>query len=58
MTLRDVAARSIAYADPSEPNHGTLLKATRPGKLEVFIERECVLPCRRARSFAPRLANI
>ena len=31
---------SIAYADQSEPDHETLLKAVREDKLEVFIERE------------------
>jgi len=31
---------SIAYADQSERDHETLMKAVRAGKLEVFIERE------------------
>jgi uncharacterized protein (DUF2252 family) len=37
---RAVADFSIAYADQSERDHATLLKAVRAGKLEVFIERE------------------
>jgi uncharacterized protein (DUF2252 family) len=35
-----VADFSIAYADQSERDHETLMKAVRAGKLEVFIERE------------------
>jgi uncharacterized protein (DUF2252 family) len=35
-----VADFSIAYADQSERDHDTLMKAVRAGKLEVFIERE------------------
>ena len=35
-----VATFSIAYADQSERDHDTLMKAVRVGKLEVFIERE------------------
>jgi uncharacterized protein (DUF2252 family) len=35
-----VADFSIAYADQSERDHETLMKAVREGKLEVFIERE------------------
>jgi len=31
---------SVAYADQSERDHETLLKAVRAGKLEVFVERE------------------
>jgi hypothetical protein len=31
---------SMAYADQSERDHETLLKAVRAGKLEVFIEEE------------------
>jgi uncharacterized protein (DUF2252 family) len=37
---RAVAAFSVAYADQSERDHETLMKAVRAGKLEVFIERE------------------
>jgi uncharacterized protein (DUF2252 family) len=37
---RAVADFSIAYADQSERDHETLMKAVRAGKLEVFIERE------------------
>jgi uncharacterized protein (DUF2252 family) len=35
-----VTTLSIAYADQSERDHDTLMKAVRVGKLEVFIERE------------------
>jgi uncharacterized protein (DUF2252 family) len=35
-----VADFSIAYADQSERDHETLMKAVRAGKLEVFVERE------------------
>jgi uncharacterized protein (DUF2252 family) len=35
-----VTTFSIAYADQSERDHDTLMKAVRAGKLEVFIERE------------------
>jgi uncharacterized protein (DUF2252 family) len=35
-----VADFSVAYADQSERDHETLLKAVRAGKLDVFIERE------------------
>jgi uncharacterized protein (DUF2252 family) len=35
-----VADFSIAYADQSERDHETLMKAVHAGKLEVFIERE------------------
>jgi uncharacterized protein (DUF2252 family) len=37
---RAVTDFSVAYADQSERDHETLLKAVRAGKLEVFIERE------------------
>lgn len=33
-----IASFSIAYADQSEQDHETLLKAVRAGKLEVFVE--------------------
>jgi uncharacterized protein (DUF2252 family) len=35
-----VTTFSLAYADQSERDHETLMKAVRAGKLEVFIERE------------------
>ena len=35
-----VADFSVAYAEQSERDHETLMKAVREGKLEVFIERE------------------
>jgi hypothetical protein len=35
-----IADFSVAYADQSERDHETLMKAVRAGKLEVFIERE------------------
>jgi uncharacterized protein (DUF2252 family) len=35
-----IADFSIAYADQSERDHETLMKAVRAGKLEVFIEGE------------------
>jgi Uncharacterized protein conserved in bacteria (DUF2252) len=35
-----VADFSIAYADQSERDHDTLMKAVRAGRLEVFIEQE------------------
>jgi uncharacterized protein (DUF2252 family) len=35
-----VADFSIAYADQSERDHETFMKAVRAGKVEVFIERE------------------
>jgi hypothetical protein len=35
-----IADFSIAYADQSERDHKTLMKAVRAGKLEVFIEGE------------------
>jgi uncharacterized protein (DUF2252 family) len=35
-----VTTFSIAYADQSERDHDTLMKAVHAGKLEVFIERE------------------
>jgi uncharacterized protein (DUF2252 family) len=35
-----VADFSIAYADQSERDHETCMKAVREGKLEVFIEKE------------------
>jgi uncharacterized protein (DUF2252 family) len=37
---RAVTDFSVAYADQSERDHETLLKAVRAGKLEVFLERE------------------
>ena len=37
-----VADFSIAYADQSERDHETLMKAVRAGKLEVCVEREKV----------------
>jgi uncharacterized protein (DUF2252 family) len=37
---RAVTTFAIAYADQSERDHDTLMKAVRAGKLEVFIERE------------------
>jgi hypothetical protein len=36
---RAVADFSIAYANQSERDHDTLMKAVRTGKLEVFVER-------------------
>jgi uncharacterized protein (DUF2252 family) len=35
-----IANFSVAYADQSERDHESLMKAVRAGKLEVFIERE------------------
>jgi uncharacterized protein (DUF2252 family) len=35
-----IADFAIAYADQSERDHETLMKAVRAGKLEVFIEQE------------------
>jgi uncharacterized protein (DUF2252 family) len=35
-----IAEFSVAYADQSERDHKTLMKAVRAGKLEVFIEQE------------------
>jgi hypothetical protein len=35
-----VAAFSVAYADETERDYGTLKSAPRKGKLEVFIERD------------------
>src|SRR5262245_31835655 len=35
-----IADFSIAYANQSERDHETLMKAVRAGKLEVFVERE------------------
>jgi uncharacterized protein (DUF2252 family) len=35
-----VADFSIAYADQSERDHETLMRAVREGKLEVYVERE------------------
>lgn len=35
-----IADFSIAYADQSEQDHDTLMKAVRAGKLEVFVEEE------------------
>jgi hypothetical protein len=35
-----IADFSIAYADQSERDDETLMKAVRAGKLEVFIESE------------------
>jgi len=35
---QSIADFAIAYADQSEKDHNTLLKAVREGKLEVFIE--------------------
>ena len=35
-----IAAFALAYADQSERDHETLMKAVRAGKLEVFIENE------------------
>jgi uncharacterized protein (DUF2252 family) len=37
---RAVADFSVAYADQSERDHDTLMKAVRAGQLEVFVERE------------------
>jgi hypothetical protein len=37
---RAVTDFSVAYADQSERDHETLMKAARAGKLEVFIEGE------------------
>jgi uncharacterized protein (DUF2252 family) len=37
---RALAEFSVAYADQSERDHETLMKAVRAGKLEVFVERE------------------
>ncbi len=35
-----IADFAIAYADQSERDHETLIKAVRAGRLEVFIEQE------------------
>ena len=33
-----IADFSVAYADQTEQNHETLVKAVREGRLEVFVE--------------------
>jgi hypothetical protein len=35
-----IADFSLAYADQSERDHETLMKAVRAGRLEVFVENE------------------